>query len=543
MTFDGVGAQPLLRILLIEDDEDDYVIARDVLAGIPDACYELDWERTFDSGVRAFRFGRYDACLLDYRLGAANGIDFLREADADRSNTPVIVLTGRGNEEIDRRLMMAGSSDFIEKAHLSARALERSIRYCIEHKRISCGQRLLAEAGRALAISTEIGNRLGVAVRVPVPYLADWTMISHDCGGAVGASAEGFHAEEAGDEGVRRLVRIPHFLRESQIACGVREDGAPRTLDLHTADALGESSAQEEVREVLAELDTRYLAMVPLSIRGRILGLLVCGRSSGRRPFDSRDLFLAQEYAERVAMALENARLYEVERDAVRARDELLSMVSHDLGNPLSAVVMGVERLFETHDFTDSPRLRDHLAIIRSSAETMTRLVQDLLDVSRAEAGHLTMERRGESIGPLVLRAVRPLREIAEEAGVEIELEALPEELIVEVDSLRIVQVLSNLLSNAIKFTPSGGRVLVRVTVDDAEATITVADSGIGIERDHLPHLFDRFWQARKSRRGGAGLGLTIAREIVTGHGGKIWAESVVGRGSSFHFTLPLVRS
>jgi signal transduction histidine kinase len=172
----------------------------------------------------------------------------------------------------------------------------------------------------------------------------------------------------------------------------------------------------------------------------------------------------------------------------------------------------------------------------------MRRLVEDLLQAGRAESGHFEIERRKEAIDSLVDRSIRPFREMADRQGVSFEVEVPGEPLHVEADALRVTQVLGNLLSNALRFTSRGGRIRLTVAPSEEGAVVTVTDTGTGVEAEDLPHLFEPFWQARRTRQGGAGLGLAIAREIVTAHGGRLWVESEPGRGSSFRFTLPLAR-
>ncbi|HEX8392394.1 MAG TPA: HAMP domain-containing sensor histidine kinase, partial [Longimicrobium sp.] len=245
--------------------------------------------------------------------------------------------------------------------------------------------------------------------------------------------------------------------------------------------------------------------------------------------------------ARRAALALENARLYEQAQAAVRARDDVMAVVSHDLRNPINAVVMASAVLQE---FGDTERLterdRRQLDVIRRSAEQMNALVQDLLEVASLESGAMVMNPRPVSPGVLLSAADEMFAGTAQERGLALECarpDGVPQ---VAADYGRVLQVFSNLLGNALKFTPSGGTVSLGAARVAGYVRFWVTDTGPGIERDHLPRLFDRFWQARRGHGAGAGLGLSIARSIVEAHGGQIWAESVPGEGTTFHFTLPV---
>jgi signal transduction histidine kinase len=169
-------------------------------------------------------------------------------------------------------------------------------------------------------------------------------------------------------------------------------------------------------------------------------------------------------------------------------------------------------------------------------------MIDDLLDISRIEAGRLAIDPAPEPVGPIVREAIETHRASAEEHGIELGFrldDPLPP---VIADRDRVLQVLGNLLANAVKFTPAGGRVEVGASREGEEVRWWVEDSGPGIPPEHLPHLFDRFWQARRSHRRGLGLGLAIVKGLVEAHGGRVWVESEPGRGSRFQFTLPASR-
>ena len=223
---------------------------------------------------------------------------------------------------------------------------------------------------------------------------------------------------------------------------------------------------------------------------------------------------------------------------AVIARDETVGMVAHDLRNPLSAIKMLAATLLESGELA-SPAVADKVSLVRSAADQMDGLIQDLLDVTRAEAGQLRVDMKPIALAELVDRSLDTLRPLVSEAGLALDVDLGPP-VMVMADVPRIRQVLSNLVGNSIKFTPSGGRVTITAARADEGTRISVTDTGTGIARELLPHVFDRFWQMPNAtiRARGAGLGLPIARGIVQAHGGRLWAESEIGKGSTFSFTL-----
>jgi PAS domain S-box-containing protein len=248
-----------------------------------------------------------------------------------------------------------------------------------------------------------------------------------------------------------------------------------------------------------------------------------------------------RDITERQRFEQENAELVRDLRGAVSARDDMLSIVSHDLRNPVNAVKMLAAAILRAKDVSDVPAdVAQHAQVMLEAARQMDSLIQDLLDVSKLESGRMAVSPRVVAIGELVAQASETLMPIAAQATISLQTPIGGGELpLVDVDPDRIVQVLSNLIGNAIKYTQPGGDVRVLATADQDVVRVSVVDTGVGIAEHELPRVFDRFWQSKRTNRSGAGLGLAIARGIVRAHGGRIWIESVVGKGTRVHFTVP----
>jgi len=231
---------------------------------------------------------------------------------------------------------------------------------------------------------------------------------------------------------------------------------------------------------------------------------------------------------------------------AIRARDDMMGIVSHDLRNPASAVKMLARSILaEAEERALPPDVTERVEVIQQAAAQIDALIQDLLDVTRLEAGRLTVSAHDVEPKPLVEAALYALHALSDSGDVTLDAtyeEPLP---LVHADPERVTQLLSNLVGNALKFTPAGGRVEVRVRPNGGAVEVRVVDNGAGIPAEQLPRVFDRFFQVSSGRKGsrqGAGLGLTIARGIVEAHGGTISIESAVGRGTTVCFTLPAAR-
>ena len=316
------------------------------------------------------------------------------------------------------------------------------------------------------------------------------------------------------------------------------ERGEPAAI--HEIAGIGEAAAP-----YLAEACGRCeVLVVPILAEEGLLGTVVLlrGRESG--PFEAEDVAAARVVGDLASLSLrrvmlleESARRSDELKRAVRVRDEVLGIVSHDLRNPINTVMLAAGLLLEAR--LPEEQQRRQLEIITRAAGRMNRLIQDLLDVARMESGRLAVERVPQPVAPMVREAVESHRSQAEERSLTLTCAAEDDLPIVEADRDRVLQVFSNLVGNAIKFTPPGGTIGVHAECREGEVVLSVRDTGMGIAGEELTHLFEPYWQASRTAHLGAGLGLSIAKGIVEAHGGQIWVESEPGSGSTFWFTLP----
>ena len=227
-------------------------------------------------------------------------------------------------------------------------------------------------------------------------------------------------------------------------------------------------------------------------------------------------------------------------RQIDQMKTEFLSNVSHELRTPLQSIG-GFTKLMLRGEVPDHETQQEFLQIIDSESQHLGNLINSLLDMSRLESGRFQINKRLLSIRDTIIDAVKSFHTLARDKDIGLN-EDIPAELPeIEADGDRLRQVIINLLSNAIKFSDPGGSVMVKATSHNGELLFQVADQGIGIPQEAMSHLFERFYRAEeKLTRGGAGLGLYISKQIIEAHGGHIWAESKLGEGSTFSFTLPL---
>jgi signal transduction histidine kinase len=255
---------------------------------------------------------------------------------------------------------------------------------------------------------------------------------------------------------------------------------------------------------------------------------------------------LAESRARELArLNTEVARSYDAERErrhvaelVAQAREEVLGVVAHDLRNPLNVIISSTDLLL--HEDLDRARRTELLEVALRAGRRMNRLIGDLLDTVRLHAGKLTLDLENVYVATIFKDADDMFSPLAKKRQIRIEIVSPGDGLAVRADPLRVSQVLGNILGNALKFTPEHGRIALRASRIGDQVEIDVTDSGPGIGASDLAHLFDNFWQAQRNDNRGVGLGLAIAKSVVEAHGGRIWCDSTVGRGTTFSFTLPV---
>lgn len=299
---------------------------------------------------------------------------------------------------------------------------------------------------------------------------------------------------------------------------------------------------------LLHEAGWRSLVAIPLTRADRIVGALVVRR---KQPgvFSDETCELLSSFASQSAIALTNARLYQqLERqsaelaDASRHKSEFLASMSHELRTPLNAVIGFSEVLLERMFGELNERQADYLQDIHSAGRHLLALINDVLDLSKVEAGHMELDRTSFDVADALAYAHLLVRERASQHRIKVTADASKEELgTIWADQLRFKQVMLNLLSNAVKFTPDGGEVRVVAHRVEGDLVVSVTDTGVGIAPEDQARIFDSFQQGSRSSSSaeGTGLGLTLTRRIVELHGGTLWLESTVGVGSTFGFRIP----
>ena len=441
-----------------------------------------------------------------------------------------------------------------------------------ERKRAEDAQRFLAEASGLLASTLDYETTLASVAKLAVPNLADWCVV-HIVGdnGRLRQLAV-VHTDPAKEEAARKLQERYPLNPESAIGVpNVLRTGRAEFYPLVSQERLTQVSRNEETAKVLRQLNLKSCMIVPLVARNRTLGTLTLATAESNRYYDGNDLHLAEDLAHRIALAVDNARLYREAQDAVTARedaltirdellrrehvareeaesanrskDEFLATVSHELRTPLNAI-LGWAHMLRANKLDHTTETRA-LETIERNAKSQAQLIEDILDVSRIVTGKLRLDVRPVELASVVDASIDAVRPAADAKGIRIETILDPRAGPVSGDPNRLQQIIWNLVANAVKFTGKDGRVQVRLQRVGSHVEIVVSDTGQGIVAEFLPYVFDRFRQADATstrRHGGLGLGLAIVRHLVEMHGGTVEASSPGDSlGATFTVKLPLI--
>ncbi len=533
----------------------------------------------------------------DEHLNLAKFFKLVHPLDLQRVDAAVrqtLSPQGDGHYDIEYRTVMPdGTARWIASRGRAVfeddeQGMRRAVRFVgtaidIDERRRSIDAlRLLSAASATLTSSLDHRETLHRLVHLPVPDYADFCVVDllADEGDEM---TEVFvaHADPGKAELMRELRRLIGFETPPNVG---------ESFLLHTGQAeLCRQMSQEifethiinpRAREIARQLDVQSYMVLPLRARGRSLGVLTFCLSQPGLSYSVTDLRFAGDLAERVAYAVDNARLYhqarvarqsaenaqheaeaarrraetalngaeaaqQIAEEANRAKDEFLATLSHELRTPLNAILGWASLLNAGH--VDEPTVTRAGEVIERNVRAQAQLINDLFDVSRIITGKLSLDAKPLDLVPLVANSIESVEASTRAKNIKLQVFSPPEPVCVAGDTTRLQQVLWNLLSNAARFTPQGGRIEVRLQRIAGTAQIEVCDSGQGIDPEFLPYVFDRFRQADSSstrRHGGLGLGLAIVRHLVEMHGGTVQAQSEgIGHGASFIVRLPLLSS
>ena len=481
-----------VRILLVEDDEDDYLLTMDLIKEIRDAAHEIVWACSFEDGIEKLIATQFDVCLVDFRIGGRTGLDFVQETKWMGLTVPIVFLTGMGDRQTDIAAMQAGAYDFLQKSDLTAAMLDRAIRYSVS----------LAESRRVLQEHT---------------VLLQATL--DNTGAAIAA------VDQAG-----KLVTWNDRFVE---------------LALKVSTALERDSMESSKLPDLSNI--RLVEWLPMfgqswdefdSGDGQILSIRRNNTADGGAVIVCNDI----TQHKRAEQAMRDAMLQA--ESASASKSAFLANISHELRTPLNAIIGFAELMMShSHGPVGCTEYEGYVSFIKDSGDTLLRIINATLDLSRIEANEYPLDLHDVFVEEMVASSVRQISHDAQTKRIQFEVSVESDGLCVTVDENAIGKVLALLFSNAIKFSHSEGVITIAAKSTGEAVMLTVSDTGIGMDTSELERAMTSFSQVDDQltrKYDGAGLGLPLARALVELHGGSLSIQSRRDEGTVISIILPM---
>jgi PAS domain S-box-containing protein len=522
--------RPALRVLLIEDDEDDYVLTRELFAEMRGPPTEIEWVQTYEAGLAALQRAGTDVCLLDYRLGARDGLALLEEARRAGSRVPVIVLTGQGQGDTDITALKRGADDFLSKSELRATGLSRAVRYAHERGRHHEDLRASEQRYRRIIETTTEGVWvIDADGKTTLTNARLEKMVGCAPEELVGRPLTSFFAGEDLALPAAALELRRHGVAEQRECRLRRADGSEVWVCVSATPLFDASGAYEGALAMVTDISARKRVEVELELHRDHLEKLVAERTA--------DLEIRN--SELVGAREELTRARDQALAASRAKGAFLANMSHEIRTPMNAI-QGFAQLLRRDPTLGPAQVRDLDTILRSG-EHLLALINDILEISRIEAGRVELHAEPVDVRGLLGEVERLFRLLTEAKGLVLHVEhgsAVPRWVLTDAAKLR--QVLVNLVGNAVKFTARGGVfVSIDFATEPSRLRVEVRDTGAGISEADQARIFRPFEQTRSGERaGGTGLGLAISREFVRLLGGDLRVKSALGEGATFSFDV-----
>lgn len=541
----------MARVLVVDDDRLIREQARDILTqagfqvtGVPDG------REVFDR----IRMNTVDVILMDLVLPEGSGLHMLPLIKGLDPDLPVIIVTGYASLEAAIEALKGGAYDFIQKP-FPPEQIVSAVRRAADRRQLDLRNKSLmlelSEKIHEVVILKQVGETISSTLDLRAILAA-----------LLGAARDALHSEASslllveeatgdlvfevalGERGEK--VQELRLKRGQGIAGWVADHGEPLCIPDVTRDP-----------RFLMQVDattgfvTKSILCVPLRLKGTTIGVIEVMNRRGARPYDQEDQRLLQAIAGQAAVAIENAKLYQrVSRQLAdlkrleQVKDDLTQLVVHDLKTPLTSIVLNLDML-DAPEGSEGAKWVRHVGDAKRSCRSLMTLVANLLDISSMEEGKLRLTREPLVLADLAASVVGEFQAQAEEEKIGVRAEVAPGLPPIRADADLLRRVLDNLLSNALKHSPPGTGIQVRAALAEGGGAVQVdvVDEGEGIPEAYHQKIFEKFGQVETARPGprlNKGLGLTFCKLAVEAHGGRIWVQSAVGRGSTFSFTIPL---
>jgi len=524
-----------LRVLLIEDDEEDFILVRGYLKDVKLRKYNLDWARNYEDGLEAIKKGKFDAFLVDYRLGGETGLDLIREAVDKGIYVPFILLTGLGTPEIDEMAIEVGAADYLVKSNIDGETLDRSIRYSISQSRLLHELKMLNDQSEQKVVERtselakvikelEITNDNLVGEMAATRLAREEKEKSQQLYITIGENyPNGFIAvfnknmEYVFIEG--RLLEDLHISKDELLGKSFNDHFSSGYINYINQNLQKAFNGERTVFEMV--FNDRYLQSYALPL-------------ADKKGNVTQIMLVTQDITERKKAVEEMSNTLEKEKTLNELKSRFVSMASHEFRTPLGTILSSASLIGKYDSEADEDKRNKHIARIRSSVANLTGILNDFLSISKLEEGKVNYNPSTVNIREMCEEVKEEMQVTAKE-GQEIIIENNGDIETIVIDKQILKNILINLTSNAIKYSSENNPVLIQTDINKSKFTIRVTDHGIGIPKADQKHLFDTFFRAGNvTNIQGTGLGLNIVKKYVDMMGGAISFTSVYGKGTTF---------
>ncbi len=535
-----------IKILLVEDNPGDARLLRELLKEPRASRLDLVHVDRFSEALKALGGDSFGVVLLDLSLPDAQGLETIGRLRSHADNVPIVVLTGLDDEEIAVRAVEEGAQDYLVKGQVDGSLLTRSLRYAIQRHR---AEETLKQRNRELLILKKISETIlgSLDLKSVTQKILQEAIVSGSFDiGNVRLLDPGGMLKVAASYGYQNPENVLRHRALSRTAEGAKSRLGDRLLE---EPCIREQVQQGSGYKTLKSEGVECFITVPVRANGEVLGIFQLATRFARK-FKPEEVNLLETIGNHMGVAVQKAQLYEeTKRQAVeleKARQlqaDFTAMIAHDLRSPLMSIMGAAEVILEEMFGSVNEEQKKWLSKIMVSGRSLIDLVSDFLDASKLEAGYIDINKAAVDLGALIQDSLENHLVLAQDKGVSLKHRGEPSLPSIQADSRRLEQVLGNLIGNAIKFTKHGGAIEIGAArLNGREVKVWVKDDGVGIAREELGYVFEKYRQCGNHKNipyKGTGLGLVICKMIVEAHGGRIWAESEEGKGSTFSFSLP----
>ncbi len=512
-----------VKILLVDDDEEDYLITRDLIDDFPNGKYQLDWINNYPEALAEIKKDLYDVYLIDYRLGPDSGLDLVKTAMDEGLVRPFLLLTGQGDQEIDEQARKTGVVDYVVKGIINPSDLERSIRYGIQHiENLEQIRKLneeleerVAERTKALAVTNEAlreSQRLYITIARNFPE------------GIINVFDKDLNYVFVDGKDLDRLG----LKKENLIGKNIREVANVSQLDMLIKNLKRSFGGESVTLEYSTEDNLYYeLSAVPLhGGDGSIDQIMVVSKNVTKQKIAEQEI----------------RKSLEKEKQLGELKSRFVTTASHEFRTPLSTILSSVSILgkYIAAENFDKTKLGKHIQRIKSSVNNLNQILNDFLSMGRLEEGRIAIEYSQFDIELLAGEAISGVRPLLK-PDQQIDYVHDCGDPLVYLDKQMLLNIMINLLSNAIKYSEENSTITLTTRCTETELAIYVKDEGIGIPEADIQHIFERFFRAHNAVNiQGTGLGLNIVKKYVELMNGEIEFTSEEQKGTEFFVKLPL---